>query len=281
MVNEAHMHAGVDASFLAPSTLADIVDNPEYFENLKRLEYLTFGGSPLPQEIGNKVRDLTHLFVCFGTTECGYYALEETDPDDWQYASFSPIMGSELRPFSEGIYEFFFVRSDDPQKSQGVFSTFPSLEEYSVKDLYTKHPTKKGLWLYEGRGDDVLIFSDTHRHYPQETERILNGHAAVNFALVCGHGRLRAALLIEAKSPPETKEEKSVSLEKIWPSIELANMKTTSSYGQIIEDLVLFTSVTKPMARAGKGSVLRYKTAQLYISELDEAFSKYAKAPQN
>ena len=67
-VNEAHLHAGVDASFLAPSTLADIVRNPEYFGNLKRLRYVTFGGSPLPREIGNQVKDLAHLFVCFGST---------------------------------------------------------------------------------------------------------------------------------------------------------------------------------------------------------------------
>ena len=46
MVNEAHMHAGVDASFLVPNIFADIVQSPEYFENLKRLQYLTFGGSP-------------------------------------------------------------------------------------------------------------------------------------------------------------------------------------------------------------------------------------------
>ena len=284
MVNEAHVHAGVDASFIAPSTLADIVHNPKYFENLKRLQYVTFGGSSLPQQIGNKVKDLVHPFLCFGTTECGYYALEETDPEDWQYASFSPIMGCELRPFSEGVYEFFFVRSDDPQKSQGVFSTFPSLEEYSSKDLYTKHPTKEGLWLYEGRADDVIIFSDTYKYYPQETERILNAHTAVSSAIVCGHNRPKAALLIEAKTPPETKEGRSILLEEIWPSIELANKKTASSYtsghGQITEDLVLFTSVTRPMVRAGKGSVLRHKTAELYRSDLDEAFSKHANASQ-
>ena len=104
LVNEAHLHAGVDASFLAPSTLADIVHNPVYFENLKRLPYVTFGGSPLPPEIGSKVKDLAHLFVCFGTTESrDYAALEETDPGDWQYVGFSPIMGCELGPFSKGL----------------------------------------------------------------------------------------------------------------------------------------------------------------------------------
>ena len=281
LVNEAHLYSGVDASFLAPSTLADIVQNPEYFENLKRLRYVTFGGSPLPPEIGDKVKDLAHLFVCFGTTESGYYALEETHPEDWQYASFSPIMGCELRPFSEGLYEFFFVRSDSLPNSQGIFSTFPSLDEYSAKDLYSKHPTKEGLWLYEGRRDDILIFSDTHRHYPQEMERILNAHPAVKSAIVCGHGRLKAALLIEAKTPPQTKEERSARLAEIWPSIELANKNIASSQGQITNDMVLFTSTSRPMLRAGKGSVLRHKTAELYNSDLDQLFITHAKASQS
>lgn len=278
LVNEAHLHAALDASFLAPSTLTEIVHNPDYLENLKRLQYVTFGGSPLPQGIGDKIKDLTHLFVTFGATESGCYALEETDPEDWQYASFSPIMGCELRPFSKSLYEFFFVRNDSLPTSQGIFATFPSLEEYSAKDLYSKHPNKEGLWLYEGRADDVLIFSDTHRHYPQEMERILNAHPAVHSALVCGHGRPRAALLIEAKTPPETPEESSARLAEIWPSIELANKKTASSQGQISEDMVLFTSKTRPMLRAGKGSVLRHKTAELYSSDLDQLLIKHAKA---
>ena len=278
MVNEAHLHARVDASFLGPNILADIVQTSEYLRNLKRLQYVTFGGSPLPRDIGNQVKDIAHLFVSFGTTECGYYALEETDPEDWQYARFSPIMGCELRPFSEGLYELFFVRSNDPQKSQGVFSTFPRLEEYSAKDLYSKHLSKEGLWLYEGRRDDVLIFSDTNRYYPQEAERILNDHVAVNAAIVCGHGRPKVALLIEAKSPPSTEEERSTLLGKIWPSIELVNRKSATSQGQITKDLVLFTSMTRPMVRASKGSVLRNKTAELYSAELDQAFDTYARA---
>ena len=186
-------------------------------------------------------------------------------------------MGCELRPFSEGLFELFFVRSNDPQKSQGVFSTFPRLEEYSAKDLYSKHPSKEGLWLYEGRRDDVLILSDTHKYYPQEAERILNDHAAVNAAIVCGHGRPKVALLIEAKPPLSIEEEKSTSLRRTWPSIELVNRKSTSSQGQITEDLILFTSTTRPMVRASKGSVLRNKTAKLYSAELDQAFDNHAR----
>lgn len=101
----------------------------------------------------------------------------------------------------------------------------------------------------------------------------------MNSSLVCGHARPRAALLIEAKAPPETQEERSARLAEIWPSIELANRKIASSrQGQITEDMVVFTDRTRPMLRAGKGSVLRHRTAELYSSDLDQLFLKVAKA---
>lgn len=28
---------------------------------------------------------------------------------------------------------------------------------YATGDLYTPHPTKKGVWRYVGRGDDVIV----------------------------------------------------------------------------------------------------------------------------
>ena len=116
-VNGAHLYARVDASFLVPNIIARIVEVPEYLENLRHLQYITFGGSPLLCQIGNKVRDFAYLFLSFGTTECGHYALEETDPEAWEYTSFSPIIGYKPRPFLNDLYKFFFVRNDDGQKS--------------------------------------------------------------------------------------------------------------------------------------------------------------------
>ena len=188
------------------------------------------------------------------------------------------MMGCELRPVSDGLYELFFVRSEDPHKSQGVFSTFPSLNEYSAKDLYSKHPTKEGLWLYDSRDDDILIFSNNEHFHPEGTESILNGHPAISAAIVYGHGRSKAALLIEARMPPGTDDEKTALLGELWPVIEVANEKATSSQCKITKDLVLFAAVTKPVVRAAKDSIVRKKTLALYKAELDRAFDNRAKA---
>ena len=85
--------------------------------------------------------------------------------------------------------------------------------------------------------------------------------------------------MIEAQSPPSIQQERSATLEEIWPSIQIANDKSASSYRKIAKDLVLFTSDNKPMVRVGKGSVLRDKTAELYRLDLDKMFRGHAEFP--
>ena len=75
-INHGHVYGRVDASFLSPNTIADLIRNPEYLENIKRLRYLTFGGAALPRDMGNKLKELTHLFVSFGATETGFMPLK-------------------------------------------------------------------------------------------------------------------------------------------------------------------------------------------------------------
>ncbi|KAL9077911.1 MAG: hypothetical protein Q9157_003178 [Trypethelium eluteriae] len=275
-VNKAHIHARVQGSLLIPSTIIELSRNPEYLDNMKRLKYLTFGGAPLPGEIGDVLKDYVDLFVTFGTTEIGIYALERIDSVDWEYASFSPVMGCELRPFSSGLFELVFVRQEKLQDFQGIFATFPTIEAYESKDLYSKHPTKEGLWLYEGRSDDKVIITNGFVLNPGRMEGILNAHPLIKSALICGTGRPHYTVLIEAKAPPKTAEERSALVMEIWPAIERAN-SSESPYARIDKDSVLFTGPEKPMARAGKGSVQRKKTVQLYSSELDEIYKGSAR----
>lgn len=50
----------------------------------------------------------------------------------------------------QGLYELVFVRKPESAKHQGAFCTFPDAENYAMKDLYEKHPTKPDLWRHRG-----------------------------------------------------------------------------------------------------------------------------------
>ncbi|KAL9113014.1 MAG: hypothetical protein Q9227_002879 [Pyrenula ochraceoflavens] len=276
--NILHATGTVGGSFLPPDVLVEIAKTPEYLENIRRLRYLTFGGAPLPRAVGDTIKDYTHLFVSFGATETGYYALESTEPEDWEYVQFSPFMGCELRDVDFGSFEFQFVRQERLRDFQGVFATFPDLKTYAPRDLYSKHPTKKDLWLYEGRSDDLICASHGQKFNPIAMEGLLQTHPRVRGALVCGESRPRNTLLIEPNLPSSDArngagDDEAAIVHDLWPLVEQANAKSPE-YARIDRSMILFTRPEKPMVRADKGSILRKSTANAYKKELDDLYER-------
>lgn len=276
-VNAIIQHGNVQDGCMAPSLLVDIARSPEYLENLGRLERISYGGGSLPEVIGDLIGSKTRLVNSLGSTEAGILPFRLCDPEDWAYMSFHPALGQEFRPYSvsEGLYEHVIVRSPDPdlQLYQPIFGTFPELQEWSMRDLYSKHPTKDDVWLYRGRTDDIIVFSTGEKLNPLDMESTMEAHPAVSGVVVCGAGRFQSSLLVEATDPPPQTDatQRSRVLDDIWPIIHSAN-KAAPSHGRIHRDMVIFTSSDKPMLRAGKGTVQRKATVDLYAAELDALY---------
>ncbi|KAI1142682.1 hypothetical protein F5Y05DRAFT_126811 [Hypoxylon sp. FL0543] len=271
VANSVHVHGNVHHSSFVPTTLIELAKDPEYLENLSRLDQVTYGGGPLPHAVGNLISTKTRLLTGFGTTECGAMPTELCDPEDWAYVKFSPVGGFEYRPFSDGLYEQVIVRNPELERYQGIFGTFPELSEWRMKDLYSKHPTKEDIWLYRGRADDIIVFSTGEKLNPLGMESIINANPAVSAALITGLGRFQSSLLVEAVKPPTNDAEKEELLEAIWPSVQAAN-KESPSHGRIHRNMIIFTSADKPMLRAGKGTVQRKMTVDLYAPEFDALY---------
>ncbi|KAF4981578.1 hypothetical protein FZEAL_2644 [Fusarium zealandicum] len=270
-VDKVHVYGNVQQSCLPPNTLVDLANNPKYLDNLGRLEQVTFGGGSLPKAAGDAISARTKLLNCLGTTECGVLPVQLCDREDWEYLSFSPTLGHEFRHVSEDIYEHFIVRKPELAQYQGIFETFPELDEWSMKDLYTKHPTKEDCWLHQGRTDDIIIFSTGEKLNPIGMENIISTNLIVTAALVVGSGRPQSSLLVETMTPPTTDTERNKILDAIWPNIERAN-KASTSKRHIHRNMVIFTSSDKPMSRAGKGTVQRKLTLDAYSSELEALY---------
>jgi hypothetical protein len=107
--------------------------------------------------------------------------------EDWIYFGFHPRAGFEFRKLEDGFYEHWAVRSSDRDQVelfQGVFHTFPDLDELCYKDLYEPHPTKPDLWLYKGRTDELLVLANGEKVRPLAMEAIINSHPEVSACLV-------------------------------------------------------------------------------------------------
>ncbi|KAI8945650.1 hypothetical protein F4801DRAFT_114075 [Xylaria longipes] len=283
VVNSVHLHGDVQHTILVPTTLEELVREPEYLENLSRVKSVTYGGGPVPKAVGDLAITKTRVLNCLGSTECGVLPSQFCYPQDWQYLRLHPSLGYEYRHVSDNLYEQVIVRDEHRLQYQGIFGTFPDLTEWPMKDVYSKHPdpAKGDLWLYRGRADDIIVFSTGEKINPNEMEDMINGNPAVNVALIVGQGRFQSSLLVEAVNPPANAEDKQRLLEAIWPSVQVANSECPS-HGRIHRNMITFTSAVKPMLRAGKGTVQRRLTLNLYTSELDalyEAVSATVRQP--
>lgn len=268
VVNEIHLQANVDYFALAPSVVTDLAKNPEYLQNLSRLKGLGFAGGPLSEATGRLIVPHTILHAGIGASEWMAAPLLPKEPEDWLYFRFNEEQGGyEFRERGDGLYEMCIVRKPTWEIAQPVFVTFPELNEFCSKDLFSKHPTKTGLWKYVSRLDDVIVFSNGEKLNPVSFEGLITTSPYVKGCVVIGQGRFQAALLIE----PLTHDDPEI-LNKIWPIVERAN-EPSLKHGRIAKDHVFFTQIEKPLPRAGKGTVQRAAANRLYAAQIDALYN--------
>lgn len=228
---------------------------------------------PLAKTAGDIISKHTKVLNVMGSSEVGYFPLLHKDSIDWMYFHFDPRMkGVEFRELGPGLHEQIFIRHGSTDPFHWSFYTFPDHSEFSMNDVYSKHPSKPDLWLYEGRSDDVIVFSNGEKLNPNDMEATLRYCPGIQSVLVVGQGKFRAAALLELKeSVPDTGEARKEILDSISPYVTKAN-ESAPAYAKLDLDYILFTKASKPMSRTDKGTVKRRATNQLYREEIDQFY---------
>lgn len=80
-----------------------------------------------------------------------------------------------MRETVDGLYELFLVKHPDLKLYQGIFNIFPDIQEWSMNDLYSRHPdpAKSFLYMYQGRRDDVIVLNNGEKVVPVLMEATL------------------------------------------------------------------------------------------------------------
>lgn len=268
LVDAIHRLDIAQVSLLAPSVLHEIAFVPLLLENLRRLNAVIYGGGPLPREAGDVIRSVTNIYSFMGSSEMYSVVTNIIEQEDWEYFAFNEMMGSELRSHSVGLWELYLVRRPELEDYQGIFSTFPALQEYRTNDLYSKHATKAGLWRYQGRADDIITLTNGEKLNPVTMEHLIGKHPEVAAVIVAGQARFQTALLVEAKNPPMTTSQRETLRRNLWPLVVEAN-KGCPAHGRLSIDLILFADPAKPFSKSQKGTVQRRLTLHLYEKELN------------
>ncbi|KAI2996525.1 hypothetical protein CBS147346_9312 [Aspergillus niger] len=285
---EARKKTQIDILLGVPSIIQEFSQSPELLDYCsKHLDRLVYCGGDLPQPIGDAVASKIKLMNLYGASEVGMistiHSKTNRDPrTDWRYLHINPRMGAELRHVADQYYELVIVRSPKSEKHQLSFTVFPDQQEYHTKDLFVRHPdpSKPDLWRWAARADDVIVFLNGEKTNPVSMEQhIAASNPEVTAVLVAGARRFQASLLVEIGGKDLTAHERAAMIEKIWPSVEEANA-VCPAHARVAKTHILFTKPDKPMLRAGKGTIQRAASLELYTSELDALYADADKLSQ-
>ncbi|CAD6569068.1 MAG: hypothetical protein ASARMPRED_002384 [Alectoria sarmentosa] len=275
LANQVFTHGNLDGALLAPSLVVDCYNNDGYCVNMiQRLDFLSYVGGTLPEEVGNPLSSRIKLITLMGSCETALHPLEmNDDPADWQYLTLSPFLGHTFRLERDGLYDLVVVRQEQYGPFQGVFSTFPDKQEFATGDLFEPHARKPESWLFRARADDIIAFTTAEKLNPITMEGVISANIKVKSAVIGGQGQFQASVLIEPRVYPKTSAEEEQLMKDIWPNIAQAN-RNCPAHGRIMKGFVMLTNPKKPMPRAGKDTVQRHAVLKLYADEFKALYDR-------
>jgi hypothetical protein len=214
------------------------------------------------------------LSSAFGSTELGpLLNRASTNPTDWDYIWFAEGQGIEFDKWSDRLFDLV-IRRDNHARFQQIFLLHPELEEYFTKDLFEKHPTKRDLWRYSGRKDDMVLLASRDLLHAWEMELVIMQHPTVQWALIGGDRRNRPCLLLQlADDVAKSVKERDALMSSVWPAVEAAN-SVCSEFVRLTKELTIFSDPARPFRRSGKDSLLRRKTLVLYKDDIDALYMR-------
>ncbi|KAL7931542.1 NRPS-like enzyme [Trichoderma chlorosporum] len=271
-------NAGVDAALLPPSLIEGVSQTEDGLEAIAKLKYISYGGGNLAESVGDKlVANGAFIINMLGSSEAFPIALQfQPNPNLWQYFIFNTeIMGAEFTSTMwDGIYGLTIHRKDPSDPGlQPAFYNFPDKNEFVTGDLFQAHETLPNHYKYYGRRDNVIVLSNGEKLNPVTIEDIVVNHPDVKNVLVVGQERFQPAMILEPKKLLKDDAEIEAFIDGVWPLIEQAN-KQTVAHGQLVRELVAISDPAKPFLIAGKGTVQRVQTVNLYKNYIDGIYER-------
>jgi thioester reductase-like protein len=263
-------HDMAEAGIMPPSLLAEAAADDALLKMMSKWSSVTYGGGPLPQEAGDALQTKLKVLQILGSTET--FNLPELSPssdDDWPFHCYHPSIGAEFRERMPDLYELVFVRKSEFAKHQGAFCTFPDADEYAMKDLYEKHPSKPDLWRYRGRLDDIIVLSNGEKFNPRGAECKVGQESDVKSALIVGTAQDQPALLVE----PLTDGELSDEMRDRIVSRALEANEVLPAHAQIHHSHVKVLETSNTFLCSSKGEVQRAPTISALSDTIKSLYS--------
>ncbi|KAG4268281.1 hypothetical protein FPRO04_12542 [Fusarium proliferatum] len=262
-------HGNIDIWHFMPVYVNELGQHPEVLEKFRSSKFIGAGGGPVSAELAAKVNEVVRVHNLFGTTEGLFMGDMLVDKEDFLWVSFHPYVGFEYTEIERGLFEQRAVKNEHWALHQGIFHTFPDVNEFNFKDLFIKHPTKPNLWLYMGRSNDIICLEDAQKLSPIETENMICAHPNVKGCVMIGNGQKFACLMVELKDNTLRDSETIKGLmESLGDIIDEADQNQLLR-GYLRRDYIIIADAKRPLPRTEKGTISRRAALKLYESEID------------
>ena len=191
-----------------------MLHEPNGLDYFKTLDVFAYAGGPLTQAAGDEISKVTMVCQFDGSTEVGNVRQLVPLREDWSYMEFHPYAKLDLQPAEDDAFELVIYADASVAGSTALYHNLPGVTEYRTKDLFRPHPSKKNLWRFHGRRDDIIVPSNGEKFNPVPMESTLQAHPSIADVFVTGQGQFLPALLVEPK--PDDRN-KNILLQEIWP----------------------------------------------------------------
>ena len=270
---------GVDLLVLMPPIVSQLAANPSLLEHVTtKVKTIVYGGADFADEdAGAAVASRCQLINSYGATEMGglpqIKAVDDDPVQDWRYIRPHPSSGFEFRlsDATEQLFHLVIVRKPGQEEVQPVFKLLPRFEEFPTGDLFRPHPTRSGLWRFEGRAGDTIMFKFGNLCNPARMENLVSSLPFVCAALMAGTGRSQPLLLIELVDPEHAVI--TSAWDEIWAAVDQANQEYQLG-ARVAKTHILLTDPAKPILRTAKGSLQKKATLAAYAEEIDKLYSR-------
>ncbi|KII84556.1 hypothetical protein PLICRDRAFT_117723 [Plicaturopsis crispa FD-325 SS-3] len=260
-----------NATIMVPSFVEIWEQSAEAVEYLKTLQFLGYGGGPLPAAKGDSlVKAGVKLRTVYGGTEFGAPTLlVARDDDEWNWMRFSDRVNIQWADQHDGTYELQFLNG--PTHKVAV-ENIPG--GYATSDLFEKHQTKEGLFRIVGRVDDVITLASGEKTVPGPMEAVIRSSPLVEEAVMFGREHNQVGVIVEPHNyevDPADEKQLAEFRNKIWPAVERANADAPA-FSRIFKEMILVARPEKPILRTPKGTVSRKRTIKDYEPEIQALY---------
>ncbi|KAJ7899903.1 putative aminoadipate reductase [Mycena leptocephala] len=254
--------------------------SPDAIAYLKTLDFVGCSGGSVPPRVGDTLANAgVKLRALYAGTEFGALSIlvpQRGDEAEWEWIQFYDKIKLRWAPQGDGIYECQIINSEHHNV---CVENLNDVRGYATSDLWVNHPEKEHLWKIVGRIDDVIVHSSAEKTVPAPMEGIVMSSPLVAGTVMFGRDRDQAGILIEPAPAMQIDVADATQVaelrNKLWPIIEDANA-IAPAFSRIFKEMILFTSPTKPLPGAGKGTVLRKAALNVYAADIDSLYDVVA-----